>query len=56
LRSSASRARRSALRCARVFAIGSYRVSLWAVWWPHQRQNLRISMRSGVFRRDLLVW
>jgi len=31
LRSSASRARRSALRCARVFAIGSYRVSLWAV-------------------------
>ncbi len=55
-RSCSSRARRSALRCARVFAIGSYRVSLCAVWWPHQRQNLRISIRSGELRRDLLVW
>ena len=51
-----SRARRSALRCARDFAISPYRVSLCAVWRPHQRQNLRSSMRSGEFRRDLFVW
>ena len=31
------------------------RVSLCGVWRPHQRQNLRISIRSGVFRRDLFV-
>ena len=33
----------------------AYRVSLCAVWRPHQRQNFRSSTRSGEFRRDLLV-
>ena len=45
----ASRARRSAFRCARVFATAPARSAglLVGVWRPHQRQYLRISIRSG---------
>jgi hypothetical protein len=33
-----------------------YRVSLCVVWRPHQRQYLRSSTRSGVFRLDFELW
>ncbi len=33
-----------------------YLVSLCTVWRPHQRQYLRSSTRSGVFRLDFVVW
>jgi hypothetical protein len=32
-----------------------YRVSLWPVCRPHQRQYFFISIRSGVFRFDFEV-
>jgi hypothetical protein len=34
---------------------GAYRVSLCGVCRPHQRQYFLNSIRSGEFRRDLLV-
>jgi hypothetical protein len=37
-------------------SVRAQRVSLCGVCLPHQRQYLRISIRSGVFRRDLFVW
>ena len=36
--------------------LGHQRVSRCRVWWPHQRQYLRNSTRSGEFRFDFCVW
>jgi len=52
------RARRSAWRCFERWRLRAMnqRVSLCGVCFPHQRQYLRNSTRSGLFRFDFSVW
>ena len=44
------------LRALAVYAPCAQRVSLCGVCFPHQRQYLRNSTRSGLFRFDFSVW
>jgi hypothetical protein len=46
----------ASLAAARARRPSHQRVSLCAVWRPHQRQNFFASKRSGVLRFDFCVW